>query len=89
MLKIQKEPNCIGKTFRLPKELAEKLERIACKNNMSQNRLVIQCLNYALHEINTEAEEKLTVIKQQIIGELSDEQQNELADFLSLRDKNK
>ena len=58
MLKIQNKPETASKTFRLPKELTEKLERVACKNNLSQNRLAIQCLNYALHEIDTVGEEK-------------------------------
>ena len=59
MLKIQEEQNCINKTFKLPNELTKKLERVACKNNLSQNQLAIQCLNYALHEIDTAGEEKL------------------------------
>ena len=59
MLKIQGKPETVSKTLRLPINVVRKLERIACKNNMSQNRLVIQCLNYALYEIDTADEEKL------------------------------
>ncbi len=33
MLKIQGKPETASKTFKLPKELAEKLERVACENN--------------------------------------------------------
>ena len=58
MLKIQGKDETISKTFKLPKELAEKLDRIAYKNNLSQSQLAIQCLNYALHEIDTAGEEK-------------------------------
>ena len=59
MLKIQRKAETISKTFKLPKELAEKLDRVACKNNLSQNQLAIQCLNYALHKIDTAGDEKL------------------------------
>ena len=59
MLKIQGKPETASKTFKLPKELAEKLERVACENKLSQNQLTIQCLNYALNEIDTAGEEKL------------------------------
>ena len=58
MLKIQGKPETASKTFRLPINVVRKLERVACKNNLSQNRLAIQCLNYALHKIDTEGKEK-------------------------------
>ena len=58
MLKIQGKPETASKTFRFSKELAEKLERVACKNNLSQNQLAIQYLTYALHEIDTASKEK-------------------------------
>lgn len=53
MLKIQGKPKYVRKTFRLPKDLAEKIDRIAYINNLSPNQIVIQCLNYALNEIST------------------------------------
>ena len=53
MLKIQGKPESVSKTFRLPKDMIEKLDRIACINNLSLNQLVIQCLDYALHNIDT------------------------------------
>ena len=58
MLKIQKEQDCASKTFKLPIELAEKLDKVACENNLSQTQLAIQCLNCALHKIYTAGEEK-------------------------------
>ncbi len=58
MLKIQGKPKTVSKTFRLPKELVEKLDRIACINNLSLNQIIIQCLNYAFNEIITENTEK-------------------------------
>lgn len=58
MLKIQRKPKTVSKTFRLPKELVEKLDMIACINNLSLNQIIIQCLNYAFNEIITENTEK-------------------------------
>lgn len=52
MFKIQKGYNChVSKTFRLPEELVEKLDKLAFENNISLNQLVIQCLNYALDDM--------------------------------------
>lgn len=42
----------VYKTFRLPKKLVEQLDAIAGKNELSLNRLVIQCLEYALENID-------------------------------------
>lgn len=42
----------VYKTFRLPTKLVEKLDAIAGKNELSLNRLVIQCLEYALENID-------------------------------------
>ena len=58
MLKIQGKPKSVSKTFRLPKELTKKLDRIACINNISLNQLVVPCLYYALSEISTGYTEK-------------------------------
>ncbi len=58
MLKIQGKPECASKTFRLPKDMIEKLDKIACINNLSLNQLVIQCLDYALHNIDAGDNEK-------------------------------
>lgn len=50
MLVFQKEKysSYNSKTFRLPTEIIEKLEEIARENNTSVNRIVIQCLEYAI-----------------------------------------
>ncbi len=58
MLKIQGKPESVSKTFRLPKELTEKLDRIACINNISLNQIVIQSLTYAFNDIDTKDIEK-------------------------------
>jgi predicted HicB family RNase H-like nuclease len=48
MFKIQKGYDSESKTFRLPIELIEHLEVLATRNKISLNQLVIQCLNYAV-----------------------------------------
>ena len=48
MFKIQKGYDSESKTFRLPIELIERLEILATRNKISLNQLVIQCLNYAI-----------------------------------------
>lgn len=56
MFKIQKGYNTISKTFRLPTELVDELESLAYKNNLSLNQLVIQCLNYAIDNLDEESD---------------------------------
>ncbi|MBR1863888.1 MAG: hypothetical protein IJ806_07375 [Ruminococcus sp.] len=51
MWKIQKGYDTVSKSFRLPVELVEKLDKLAFENNLSLNQLVIQCLNYAVDNI--------------------------------------
>lgn len=53
MFKIQKGYDSESKTFRLPIELIEKLEVLATQNKISLNQLVIQCLNYAVDNLET------------------------------------
>lgn len=38
----------VNKTFRLPLDLAERLEQVAQKERVSMNQLVVQCCRYAL-----------------------------------------
>lgn len=40
------------KSIRLPQELAERLKRHAKRNNLSYNRAVIQCVEYALAHLD-------------------------------------
>ena len=51
MFQIRKGYDSESKTFRLPIELIEKLEILASQNKLSLNQLVIQCLNYAVDNI--------------------------------------
>ena len=52
MFKIQKGYDSESKTFRLPVELIEQLEKLAAQNKLSLNQLVVQCLNYAVSNLD-------------------------------------
>lgn len=54
MFKIQKGYDTVNKTFRLPVELVERLDELAFQNKLSLNQLVIQCLNYAVENLDDE-----------------------------------
>ena len=59
MWKIKKGYDSVSKSFRLPEELANKIDNLAFKNNISSNQLVIQCLNYAINNLDdTKNDEK-------------------------------
>lgn len=59
MFKLQKGYNeYVTKTFRLPKEFVEQLEKLAFDNNLSLNQLVIQCLQYAINDLDTGEKKK-------------------------------
>ena len=52
MLKIKKEySEYITKSFRIPTEFVERLDKIAAIHNSSVNKVVIQCLEFALDNI--------------------------------------
>lgn len=52
MWKIQKGYDSVSKSFRLPVELVDELDKLAYENNLSLNQLVIQCLNFALENLD-------------------------------------
>ena len=52
MLTIRKEYDKYNtKTFRIPEEINNKLDRISKENNTSVNKVVIQCLEYAISNL--------------------------------------
>ena len=53
MLEIEKVYQSVTKTFRIPVNIVEQLERLAGENNTSVNKVVVQCLQYALDNIAT------------------------------------
>lgn len=56
MLKVTKGYDAVSKTFRLPEPQVKALEAIAEENKISLNRLVVQCLQYALENIETDVQ---------------------------------
>ncbi len=44
--------NTITKTVRIKRNTAEKLEELAFKNNITFNRLVNECIDYALQNMD-------------------------------------
>lgn len=58
MLVIKKEYNdYVNKTFRLPTEIVETLEEVAKDKNSSLNKVVIQCLEFAIENISDGSED--------------------------------
>jgi len=56
MFKIQKGYDSESKTFRLPIQMIERLEVLATQSKLSLNQLVIQCLNYALDNLDNDSD---------------------------------
>lgn len=57
MWKIKKGYDSVSKTFRLPEEMVNKLDKLAYENNLSLNQLVIQCLDYSLENLEIDDNE--------------------------------
>lgn len=45
-----------NKSLRLPKDLIDKVQDLATKHSLSFNKVVIQCIEYALDNISSESE---------------------------------
>lgn len=59
MLIIKKEySEYVNKTFRLPTEIVETLEEVAKGKNSSLNKVIIQCLEFAIENIADDAEKE-------------------------------
>lgn len=48
MFRIAKGYDHVTKTIRIPEPLAQELETLAAKNNISLNQLINQCIQFAL-----------------------------------------
>lgn len=58
MFKIQKGyDDKVYKSFRLPTELVDRLNILAGKNCLSLNALVVQCLEYAIDNLEEDDED--------------------------------
>ncbi len=51
MLEFEKGFVSVNKTFRIPVDIVEQLNKLAGEYNTSVNKIVIQCLQYALANI--------------------------------------
>lgn len=51
MFKVEK-PEMINKTFRLPLDLVQRLQKVAQDKGVSLNNLVMQCCEYALTHLD-------------------------------------
>lgn len=51
--------NTITKTIRIKKVTAEKLEDLAYKNNITINRLINECIDYALQNMEEDTNEDI------------------------------
>ena len=54
MFKIEK-PEMMNKTFRLPVDLVERMQKVAQENGVSLNNLVIQSCEYALDNLEQDS----------------------------------
>lgn len=53
MLELEKGFESVNKTFRIPVNIVEQLDRLAGEYNTSMNKIVVQCLQYALDNLGT------------------------------------
>ena len=51
---IIKKQSSSNRTIRMSDELYEKMSRIAAKNDVSFNQLVVQCCEFALEHLKTD-----------------------------------
>lgn len=56
MFKIKHGYDSESKTFWLPVDMIESSEKLAAKNKLSKNQLVIQCLQYPIDNLEEEEE---------------------------------
>ena len=53
------EENTITKTIRIKRNTAEKLDKLAYKNNITFNRLVNECIHYALQNMEEDTNKEV------------------------------
>ena len=58
--KIEEE-NTITKTIRIKRNVANKLESLAVQNNITFNRLVNECIDFALENMEEDTTEEVTI----------------------------
>lgn len=55
------EENTITKTIRIKRITANKLEKLAINNNITFNRLVNECIEYALQNVEEDITEEVPI----------------------------
>ena len=55
------EENTITKTTRIKRNVANKLESLAVQNNITFNRLVNECIDFALENMEEDTTEEVTI----------------------------
>lgn len=55
------EENTITKTIRIKRNVANKLESLAVQNNITFNRLVNECIDLALENMEEDTTEEVTI----------------------------
>lgn len=55
------EENTITKTIRIKRNVANKLESLAVQNNITFNRLVNECIDFALENMEEDTTEEVTI----------------------------
>ncbi|MGX8852827.1 hypothetical protein [Amedibacillus sp. YH-ame10] len=53
--KVERE-EYVNKTFRIEKKLVDRMEEVCDEKNVSLNKLVVKCINYALDNMEDEKE---------------------------------
>ena len=54
MFTIKQGDDTVTKSMRMPRHLAQRMDRLAEENNVSFTDLVLQCLQYALDNMGAE-----------------------------------
>lgn len=57
------EENTITKTIRIRRNIAKKLEELAIENNITFNRLVNECIDYALQNMEEDTNKEPATLK--------------------------
>ena len=57
MFTIKQGDDTVTKSLRMPRRLAQRMDRLAEENKVSFTDLVLQCLEYALNSMDSDAKE--------------------------------
>ena len=66
MFKIKPGDVTVTKTLRLPERMTQQLERIAKENRVSFTSVVLQCLEYALDELDGQEQAEQNTVREDI-----------------------